>query len=386
MSDKVTIAIISDLHCKYSSGKSQTSVNTYLTSDLMPLPVNRNPVEALKKVIKDQNLKADILLCPGDITDQIDKQGLLSGWKYLEDLKNAFQADHLAATIGNHDVDSRKKLGNDPFDLVQKLSPNFPTSVKTSNDHFWSNKFCLLNADKFDLLIFNSSYSHLDEADAQKSKITDTILAEIEQVLQSLKTNDKLKIAMCHHHPMKHSNMDYNDDDSLEKGDDFLRLLERFDFKLVVHGHKHDPRLNYSNSLPVLACGSFSSMQNLLDVGAQNTFHFIEMSKSNRRGTIRTWTYGPKTGWTQRLDSYFPSFTGFGARPSMDLLAKTCIDYINTKNEATVPYDELVSIIPDLEYLIPEEQEKLNDLVLVGDICFIPKLPNRPERVSKLYK
>jgi 3',5'-cyclic AMP phosphodiesterase CpdA len=386
MKSTINIAIISDLHCKHSSGNSQTSSNTYLTSDLLKKPVNRNPVESLKLVIKDKGLRADLLLCPGDITDKMDKQGLVTGWDHLEDLKVVFNAELLVATVGNHDVDSRKQQGKYPFQMIKDLSDNFPTPDKTQNSTYWSSNFSILSTEIYDLLIFNSCYSHVGEAEARESIITSETLQELDKLLSKIKDNGKSKIAMCHHHPMKHSNMDYKDGDSIEKGDLFLTLLEKKNFKLVIHGHKHDPRLNYSGSLPIFGCGSFSSMANLLDLGAENTFHFVELNIEDNNGIIKTWIYRPKSGWTQKLDTYFPCFTGFGARPDIQSLANQCVTYVNSQDETSIKYDNLIRHLPVLKYLIPSEQEKLNELVEKQFVTFVPKLPNRPEKVSKYYK
>lgn len=385
MNDKLNIAIVSDLHCKYSNGKNASEVFSYLTSDLFPVPIERNPVESLKRVIDDNSLVADLLLCPGDITDKSDKQGLISGWKYLEDLKIAFNSKILAATVGNHDMDSRKLFGTDPTDSLRRFSTKFPTDDNSLNTFFWANHFCLVDSEKCDLLIFNSAYSQLDEKTCNESSISQLILDNIEKSLKTVYGNGKLKIAMCHHHPIKHSNMDYKDGDSINKGDDFLKLLEKYDFSLVVHGHKHDPRLNYLNSLPIFCAGSFSSMTNLLDIGAQNTFHFIEIKK-NKRGLIRSWIYGPKDGWTQKSDTYFPCYTGFGVNVKVETLAADCAAWFKKQSQEFISFADLLKEFPDIDYLIPTEQIKLDDFLSEKySLQFLPKLINRPKALTKMY-
>ena len=385
MGEILKIAIVSDLHCKYSDGKNASEVFSYLTSDLLPIPVERNPVESLKKIIIENELSADLLLCPGDIADKSDKQGLLSGWQYLQELKIAFDANILASTTGNHDVDSRKKFGKDPFDLLKRFSKNFPTENEVLNIHYWAEHFCIMQHDKYDLLIFDSAYSHFDEMSCKESKITTAILESIAIKLEPLKQNNKLKIAMCHHHPIKHSNMDYKDGDSIDKGDDLVRLLEQYGFALIVHGHKHDPRLNYSNSLPVFAAGSFSSMMNLLDLGAQNTFHFIEID-FDKKGIIKSWVYGPKEGWTQKSDTYFPCLTGFGVKVDIKILAQDCAQWFKEQDTDIIPYTKLLEKFPMLNHLIPFEQKHLNHL-LINDfsIEFLPKLIDGPKVLTLMF-
>ncbi len=386
MENNLKIAVVSDLHCRYSEGKKITEVHSYLTSDLTKSPIDRNPIESLKKVIVASELKADILICPGDVSDKSDKQGLISGWKYLEELKISFQANNLVGTVGNHDVNSRGTIkDNGPFDLLKTFTDNFPTSNDHLNTLYWANDYCILSDTKYDLLIFNSSNNHIDDKLCYESKITPHTLNRIKSELEKLDNNEKIKIAMCHHHPIKHSNMDYKDGDSIEKGDDLLKLLTDFNFSLIVHGHKHDPQLNYHNKLPVFAAGSFSSMMNLLDLGAENTFHFIELS-NNKTGIIRSWIYGPKEGWTQKADTYFPCFTGFGVNVNLDDLASKCSDWFLELNSNHIEYRVLVNKFPEIDFLIPSEQ-KAFDAILKNKhrIQFLPELLNRPQKLFKMY-
>ena len=59
-----------------------------------------------------------------------------------------------------------------------------------------------------------------------------------------------------------------------------LSLLERFGFQLVVHGHKHHPKLSYAAgggaSPAVLASGSLAAIATpILATNARNLFHLV---------------------------------------------------------------------------------------------------------------
>lgn len=112
--DKVVITVISDLHCKHSSSEKQGSISltsTNLYSDgLRSENTPKHPVHCLLQEI-ERNIsafKSDVLLCPGDIADKVDHQGYITGWAFLEEIGQAINAKNLFATIGNHDVDSRR--------------------------------------------------------------------------------------------------------------------------------------------------------------------------------------------------------------------------------------------------------------------------------------
>jgi predicted phosphodiesterase len=378
LSDSLKILVIGDLHCQYKSPNEK--LTTRLFSNMMRDPILHNPMEALKRVIDEDELEADLILCTGDITNMIDEQGLITGWNYLEEIKRHLNVKYLAATIGNHDVDSRKIHSKDPFKSIKKFSNRFPIDSDNLKDQFWRDNFYLLVGQKFDLLVYNSSFSHIDKDEARLSRIEQSTLDKIKDALSKCKPG-KTRIAMCHHHPMKHSNLSYIDEDSMDKGDDLVTLLNFFDFDLLIHGHKHDPRLSYINSLPILCAGSFSSLENVTDIAGDNVFHKITISP-NKKGIIKTYVYGPNKGWHIKDDAYFPCITGFGFRGSITDLAKKINVWLGADDLRY--YEDLVLNFPELNNLIPLDQNKLNEeLDKVYSIALRPLLPNKPYVISK---
>jgi predicted phosphodiesterase len=374
MDNFLRVAIISDMHCRPTCSPT----TTYLHTDIMRQPALKHPIQALI----DLRLEADIILCPGDITDQIDPQGLVTGWSYLEEIKESFKAPILAATIGNHDVDSRQKWSSNPFDFIKRLKANYPVGEAMAKN-FWNDNFCVLDQENVQLLIFNSSYSHNSSNAAKVSDIEDHILENMKKELKKLETK-KIRIAMCHHHPIQHSNLSYRDEDSLNKGDKFLELLEEFDFHLVVHGHKHEPKIRYINSLTVFGAGSFSSLQNVRDIAGNNFFHLLDIHPIQKKGKITSWVYSPTQGWRQQLDTQFPCFTGFGYQTNLSDLAITIRNWLLAKGQDVINYSNLIIDFPDLQYLIPIDQEKLNSILLkTHQIEFIPSLINNPKVIAK---
>lgn len=385
MSEIIKIAIASDLHCAYG-GDAGSKPSTYLLSDLLKSPINKHPVESIKNVIKKSNLTADILLCPGDITDKVNRQGLVSGWQFLKEIKDAISAKELIVTIGNHDVDSRDEHKIGAFELIKNLDDSIPTINQSSNDAYWRYGFCLHEVGSILFLVINSCFNHTNPSLAKGAEIQEKTLERIEAGLAKI-TGDRVRIALCHHHPLHHSNssLAYKDSDFIDQSDKLLTMLESQNFNLVIHGHKHDPRLIYFNSmLPVLASGSFSATSNLLDIGAQNTFHLVEIDSVSKKGKVLSWIYLPYSGWTQRLDSYFPCYTGFGCKMPLDDLAKKCKEWFETQGKEFQSFTSASSNFPDIEYLIPSQQERFNELMRsTHGLIFEPHLPNKPERIYK---
>jgi 3',5'-cyclic AMP phosphodiesterase CpdA len=290
---KLQIAVISDLHCHHSSAGP---AETMLLTDADRFPSSQHPVESLLDLIKKEKLQAKVLLMPGDIANKVDKQGIISGWGFVGEIAKALNVETLAPTLGNHDVNSRKPE-EDPFKIVKGLGPKFPTSDDMAHNHFWANGFCILEGDIYRILIVNSVMSHLNEDAAKRGFITTQQLASIEQAL-SATSPKQFQFAVCHHHPMAHEDIGLGTDDLMVNGSLLTQMLSEKGFHLLVHGHKHHPKLSYAPGavLPVLAAGSFSAgMKNGLASRTRNVFHsicieFCDQTKATR-GTILTWQF-----------------------------------------------------------------------------------------------
>jgi DNA repair exonuclease SbcCD nuclease subunit len=353
---EIKIAVISDLHCRVSTIGNGTVTRLY--SDQAARPALKHPIYALTQLIRDtENLSVDIILCPGDIADKADDQGLISGYGFLKELQAEFKAGYLLTTVGNHDVKSRS-TGDLPFDFLQNFDQNYPLAHEQSNQEFWLNRFTLVSTDKVDCLIFNSCYTHIDAARAGACTIDAAILEAIEARIRDLAPN-RIKIAMCHHHPLLHGSANFRDTDVMNGGDQLLNLLSKYQFNFLVHGHKHDPRLTIHNNLPVLASGSFSSRENLLDSGADNVFHLVTINDNPNQGTIDTYIYKPGKGWHLSSGTYFPTHTGFGSQNTTDVLVEQVSTSLRDPNLNHINFMDLVEKVPDLKYLSPTQQEEL---------------------------
>lgn len=370
-SSKLKILVISDLHCKHTSSdldKDQMrSLNsTILYSDLLRRDVPpKHPVYSLLQQIEKDKLKfkSDILICPGDITDKLDHQGYITGWSFLEEIKEKSEAEKLYATIGNHDVDSRR---NDkdllPFTVAKAIKYNYPISDQNALVNFWNDQFCIIEDKKYILLIFNSSYSHISSMDAQKSCIGKDIIGKMNDKLKGL-GKDKIKIALCHHHPIGQSNSSEPDLDLIENGVDFLDMLSNNNFAIIIHGHKHEVKIRYYQSIVVFCSGSFSSTQNIKETESDNVFHVIDFTDL-KSGIINTWYYGSHNGW-HRKAAKFPPLTGFGFQGNIEDLAFEVSDWFKNKsNNSNDLYRNLIEAIPNFQYLMPYQKEQITDILI----------------------
>jgi predicted phosphodiesterase len=382
----IKIAVASDLHCLHK-GETTASGISFLYSNAPKMPVAHHPVYALLELMKnDSAINADVLICPGDIADKADEQGLVSGWEYLKKIQQGLGARHLFSTIGNHDVDSRRTHSayTSAFQLLETLDDDYPNKEK--KDFFWSKKFALIELEDFQVLILNTCHNHSSKADANQSIISPETIPLIEEELKKV-SKSKYRFAFCHHHPIKHSNTDiqYKDGDVIDNGDKLVALLDKYDFQIIVHGHKHDPRLKRDNSLTIFAAGSFSSLMNIRELGADNCFHIIELYPFKKQGIIKSWIYAPTRGWEIKSDREFPCMTGFGNEVPVEKLAKECHAFFEEKNEKSIIYSALKARCPDIQFLIPDDQKRLSQILKTDyGLTLVPELPNIPKILTAL--
>src|SRR4051794_33745568 len=106
---RLTIAVLSDLHAFDQKSKSEAAEPSYLCT-LAPrdLP-GQHPIRGLQQLIENEKLRADILLCPGDLGDKARPAGIQYGWRAVHEVAGYLNAGVVVGNVGNHDVDSRYK-------------------------------------------------------------------------------------------------------------------------------------------------------------------------------------------------------------------------------------------------------------------------------------
>ncbi len=384
---ELKIAVVSDLHCRHS--KSDSENNTFLLTDNMRLPVKQHPAQSIISKIKEIGLVADLVLCPGDVTSKTDPQGLMTGWAFLEEIKDALKARFLIATLGNHDVDSRKIHSTyNSFNLPKRLKANYPFDNEQALNKFFSKNYCFLEIEDILLFNYNSVHSHTNNVDCLTSIISDETIENIEEDLKILSSKEfKFKIGITHHHPYKHANLgiEYKDGDVIEKGDKLIDLLDKNDFQIFIHGHKHVPRLMYVNSLPIFGAGSFSSLMNLMETGNKNVIHFITLNSEQKNGEVLTFEFNKGLGWSDVFNSNsFPSHTGFGNRNDLNDLVTRIKTYFDSENLDYIKFNRVIEIFPEIKYLIPTDFEKLRNQIKTRKLILYPDFQNIPDQLTTL--
>jgi predicted phosphodiesterase len=376
----ITLAVLSDLHAApKSSDERGTEVKLY--SDADGFLTHDNPLSSLFELIKTEKLQADFVVCPGDMTNRADGGALKFVWDQLHKLKTQLNATEVIATVGNHDVAShieeKGKISHDigtiPRELLMRLDPRFPMPNDSLADHFWAHGYFLHNIGDTRFLVLNSCWLHEHRTELGRGAVTKYTLEKLRRDLIS-QSPAAMKIAVCHHHPHVHSELQLGSDDIMINGQEFLDALSNDGPWLVIHGHKHHPKINLAQGEVhqpiVLACGSFSGrLEGPNATVSRNYFHMVEVMPNGvgigaeLRGIVTSWDWLSGFGWQNygSANAAFPSRLGFGYAGSPAALAQNIAQAMN--GEQLVRWNEMITRQPDLANLLPKRLTHVRNIL-----------------------
>lgn len=333
------IAIVSDLHIGDGARSPDFMVNS--SADIP----NGKFLEKFCKFIADNELSADYLIVPGDITNRAEVAEFKLGSKIIEAIADELKVSstNIIFTPGNHDssweqIDRARDDGVNPENRCQyALLPMLQDKTLIFNKQLRSADGCFDEPPffatwSFDDAIFiciNSSVS-ISRDDSHKSgSVSSEQIAAINSWLERNKDviADKLKVAVVHHHPINYHDTTFTAPDvtALQNSIGLLDLLSSFSFDLFIHGHKHIPRFYpFANAIgcPInlICAGSFSARLPEDWYGTVgNMFHLLEIhSRDDRsrlaKGLLKTWSFHMGHGWIQSVEKFnaVPHMNYFG--------------------------------------------------------------------------
>lgn len=363
----IRVAILSDIHPTDDSDQTDT---TALKMGAERTP-EHHPFEGLYELIKRSEIEVELILCAGDLGSQSDPKTIEFSWNELQTLKFNLNSQLLIATPGNHDHDSRSTFNKyDPKGYLQSLSPPFPHDFGDDNSHFWAWNFDIVEQENYRIVILNSSAYHGINNEYLHGRVTEFTIKKIKEKLEG-KPDKHINILLCHHHIHKNEDINITDYDAMHGADKLLQMLSEISVGewLVIHGHKHYPKIYYGNSTSgdapiIFSAGSFSGdVSGSLGSVAQNQFYILEFNidalmKFGLVGTFNAWDWAYGRGWVQSSErSGLPHTGGFGYQSK----TKELMRKINRLDNDTYSQNEIYSELPELEYLTPSSLLKLKN-------------------------
>lgn len=236
----VRAVILSDVHAV------PTGAGFHVAADTAGDPT-ANALTAARQAFVDRGLQADLLICPGDLVHQGDVAPMQWVWTELEGMASDIGAS-LIGTVGNHDLE-QKPQNRTPQEALRILAPEFPVlGSRPRWQEYWSEGFtCVDSGDgRWQVVTVDSCPHHgYDPLNDERGQLRPTTLQQLGTVLDAREPS-KVNIFVCHHQPQEWTHPSDKTTSHILEGDRLIDFLDaRAETWLLLHGHKHDPRLDY---------------------------------------------------------------------------------------------------------------------------------------------
>lgn len=375
--DRLRMLVLSDLHA-YEGGATDGSPSllAFGAGGQAAAGVFDDCLRALREAgIND----VDLVLCAGDITDRADPEGLRQAWAQLVRVATALNG-RLVATSGNHDYDSRSRLGVSPKASLLALEPTFPALDNELQRDYFAFDFAHLASDRYEIVTLNSAAQHGyvidDEAEFNHGRVVPETVARIEKHMRSLPSRPYHRVLLTHHHLVQLPLFDLAETSQMRDSHRLLRALDEDGPWFVVHGHKHRPWLQYGpggGGAPILfSAGSFSvNLGGGVFGGAtRNQFYVVDLLDREESagldldlaGNFSAWSYNGRHWARSGPNDGLPGQGGFGWRISPSRVAAWIGEAVE-KAGGVMTWAQLVEEQPRLPYVLPDDLESVNRIL-----------------------
>jgi 3',5'-cyclic AMP phosphodiesterase CpdA len=288
-----------------------------------PTQVETNYLTGFLTFLEKAKITADYLVIPGDITDRAHPDEFTLSTDILTHIAKQVGVPHerIILVPGNHDVDWNQLAHKDESGFYKTLryAPLSETSwlpgqvlARARGSLVEAPFIASWTADKVLFIGYNSSWHDDPKVSVHHGAIHPEHLSALETELASLVADEhKLRVFVVHHHPVQYSDpiADF-DFSTMQNSENLLTLLRRYRFDVLIHGHRHCPRVrtiteNNGHPLVVLCSGSFSvSLDTRYSGIISNQFHVVDIEGTDGPtatvyGTIRSWAYVYGRGWSE---------------------------------------------------------------------------------------
>lgn len=313
------IAVMSDIHFGYFSRSESFSVPGESRQDntISECSLEKGLIALLKQQ------QPDYLFIAGDLTSVASPQEFLFCEKKILQLADEIALDHshILCCMGNHDIDRRivelwksdtkiseecEQLRKDRYQhIASMVSSICLDEIKEYGDSKGEYPFTgVYEAKDFVLFALNTSWLCGPNQDYPHGKLSEKQFTWFKDTIKKYVNDDRKRIVLMHHHPFNYPYPTVGEDiSSIAEGADFVEAAEINKVDLVVHGHRHHPKVKTRMSevgYPVtyLCAGSLSVNAKQRSNGEiPNTIHFIEVDKNNDYFKLYNFSYTDAEGW-----------------------------------------------------------------------------------------
>jgi hypothetical protein len=386
------VAVLSDLH--------YTQVNKDVCLPQSASAGGLDSMEELIKRFRPESPSADLLVCPGDITDRANPVAFATGWKQLNRLGTALGVKRFVAATGNHEVQSRLKgdsvaPGNaehaiDPVEiLVNTLG--YPTAFPLPHQKwvYWGRGYEILCDDASIVVIINSCHYHvtLQDNEFERGRISDAALKELQENLKEMAADRPFRLLVVHHPPLPHEETGLElGRTPMHNGPALMKALRATASDwLVIHGHKHHHRLVRADGEVfqpfVFGAASFGAMlRGDMARRTRNQFYIITLETTKDAldvdqlsGSIQAFHWS-NSGWEETTDISWglPNGCGFTSQTvDLSALAVGMRNLLQKSEGLFLEWAEMVVQLPQLRFLMPEQVVALKDMMRRAKINFL---------------
>ena len=318
----VRILIISDLHI----GTKVRCLSLVPEEQRETVKVfNDEYLSKFENFLRKYEKRIDCLIISGDISNTAAAEEFRhfdSIVKHIIKLLD-IELENVFFTAGNHDSNWAALVDADgeklePLNCRERYTPLETSNVlkcriEAADGHLLEAPYyCAWENDQIIVVSINTSSTDGPDRKPHCGEITrDTIDALVNAFdNMKVKTKQKVKILLIHHHPINYENIspEWKDFSILQCYKDLVELSHQYRFDFIVHGHRHQPKFKSElnergEQLSIVCSGSFCQIfPSHVYENLSNQLHVLEIDSRDEgtgvlRGAILNFAYSHRDGW-----------------------------------------------------------------------------------------
>lgn len=324
------IAILSDIHF----GKFARSVDFAVPGEIVQdnstgdMPIESGLVKLITK------MKPTYFLVAGDLTSV----GGPEEFHYCEQKiisiaeKAGVELANIICCLGNHDVDWNisciagvrlekdaktgryEKISEEVNSCIIEKYRNIASSVAVHCfERITEPEVCnrgpmpytgTFETDEFVVFVLSTGAFCTSEQEYSHGKLSVKQLEWFDKVSAKYKSDVRKKIVLMHHHPFNYAYpVPVADVSLLEEGADFVDVAMKNGVDIVIHGHRHHPRVetfqnHLGRTITFLCAGSLAvNAKHRSNGEIPNMIHFLDVDKEKDYYTLHNYKYTGPEGW-----------------------------------------------------------------------------------------